>query len=131
MERTPSKERVIPIEVIGNISDVSEEDIDIEKFVENINSNVNSKPPKSRSNPDTPKSNRASLIITHEDGTTEENECVVTCLGVSSDSSGSQGLTIEEISQDTLKGKLTDDKLKVIIPDISQISPAILSPVSY
>eukprot|EP00092_Neocalanus_flemingeri_P033900 GFUD01036864.1.p1 GENE.GFUD01036864.1~~GFUD01036864.1.p1 ORF type:complete len:1534 (+),score=418.92 GFUD01036864.1:96-4697(+) len=123
MERTPSKERVIPIEIIGTISDVLEEDIDVDQFVESLNSNINiSKPPKrGQSTPDKPKSNRSSLIITHEDGTTEENDCVVTCLGVSSESIGSQGLTIEEISQDTLKGRLENNKLQVLIPDVSQV----------
>eukprot|EP00092_Neocalanus_flemingeri_P076165 GFUD01094436.1.p1 GENE.GFUD01094436.1~~GFUD01094436.1.p1 ORF type:complete len:531 (+),score=152.86 GFUD01094436.1:94-1686(+) len=123
MERTPSKERVIPIEIIGTISDVLEEDIDVDQFVESLNSDINiSKPPKrGQSTPDKPKSNRSSLIITHEDGTTEENDCVVTCLGVSSESIGSQGLTIEEISQDTLKGRLENNNLQVLIPDVSQV----------
>jgi len=125
MERTPSKERQIPIEIIGQIGEVSEDEIDIDNFVENINAKINkSKPPKGdkvQNDLEKSSSNRASLIITHEDGSTEENECTVTCLGISSDSAGDHGLQIEEISQDTLKDKLAEEKLKVIIPDMSQV----------
>ena len=47
MERTPSTELAIPIEIIGHVSDVFEGEIDIDNFVENINSQMNiSKPPK-------------------------------------------------------------------------------------
>ena len=93
-----------------------------DNFVESMNSKINiSKPPKSENENEKSSSNRGSLIITHEDGSTEENECTVTCLGISSDLGRNQGLQIEEISQDTLKDKLSEDKLKVVIPDISQV----------
>ena len=120
MDRTPSNERVIPIEIVGGIEEGSEDEIEIDKYVESLNINVNkSLPPKSDSQNSS--SNRASLIITHEDGSTEENECTVTCLGVSLESGVGQGLHIEEISQDILKDKLDDEKLTVIIPDMSQV----------
>ena len=123
MERTPSTEGVIPIEIIGQVSDVSEDEIDIDNFVENINSKKDAARPTesaiAKGDTDNSSSNRGSLIITHEDGSTEENECTVTCLGISSDLGRNQGLQIEEISQDTLKDKLADEKLKVIIPDMS------------
>jgi len=125
MERDTSNERVIPIEVINNAPDVCDDEIEYEKFVKSLNAKAaTGKPPKpERNNSETekPSSNRASLIITHEDGSTEENECTVTCLGVSSDSQNTTGLQIEELGQDILKDKLSDEKLTVIIPDMSQV----------
>jgi len=125
MERDTSNERVIPIEVINNAPDVCDDEIEYEKFVKSLNAKAaTGKPPKpERNNSETekPSSNRASLIITHEDGSTEENECTVTCLGVSSDSQNTTGLQIEELGQDILKDKISDEKLIVIIPDMSQV----------
>ena len=44
-------------------------------------------------------SNRTSLIITHEDGTTEENECEVTCLGLTPDTGHRRSVEIQELFQ--------------------------------
>ena len=43
-------------------------------------------------------SNRTSLIITHEDGTVEENEGEVTCLGLTPDLERKSKISIEEVS---------------------------------
>ena len=45
-------------------------------------------------------SNRTSLIITHEDGTVEENEGEVTCLGLTPDVERKSKIFIEEVSQE-------------------------------
>ena len=45
-------------------------------------------------------SNRTSLIITHDDGTVEENEGEVTCLGLTPDVDRRSRIIIEEISQE-------------------------------
>ena len=75
MERTPFTERVIPIEIIEQVRDVSEDEIDIDNFVENTNSKKGTgRPTESAENSS---SNCGSLIITHEDGSIEENECTV------------------------------------------------------
>ena len=42
-------------------------------------------------------SNRTSLIITHEDGTVEENEGEVTCLGLTPDLERRSKISIEEV----------------------------------
>ena len=63
------------------------------------NTNIE-KPPKPRNNSgssERPRSNCSSLIITHEDGTTEENDCLVTSLGFSH--VDSDLLTIVEIGK--------------------------------
>ena len=46
-------------------------------------------------------SNRTSLIITHEDGTVEENEGEVTCLGLTPDLDRKSKIIIEEFYQET------------------------------
>ena len=70
------------IESVGSIED-TEEDTNVQMLVsEGV------------------QSNRTSLIITHEDGTTEENECEVTCLGLTPDLDRKSKIIIEEVSQE-------------------------------
>ena len=45
-------------------------------------------------------SNRTSLIITYEDGTVEENDGEVTCLGLTPDIERKSKIFIEEVSQE-------------------------------
>ena len=45
-------------------------------------------------------SNRTSLIITYEDGTVEENDGEVTCLGLTPDIERKSKIIIEEVSQE-------------------------------
>ena len=99
-------ERAIPIEIIGTIEDV--DDIDPEEILDVIQPQLNGKPPMSRSRSGSrnrsslnlddleSRSNRASLIITHEDGTVEENPATVERLSLSIEDIPSQRLTIEE-----------------------------------
>ena len=77
------EERSIPIEIIGTIDEIDENE---ETFPYPLEI----------------KSNRTSLIITHDDGTTEENECEVTCLGVTPDFGCKKDLHIEEIIQENM-----------------------------
>ena len=64
------------------------------------------------------KSNRTSLIITHEDGTTEETETQVTCLGVTPEANPRNSLHIQEIvlAANKIKEELhkQEDTYKVI-----------------
>ena len=64
------------------------------------------------------KSNRTSLIITHEDGTTEETETHVTCLGVTPEANPRNSLHIQEIvlAANKIKEELhkQEDTYKVI-----------------
>ena len=64
------------------------------------------------------KSNRTSLIITHEDGTTEETETQVTCLGVAPEANPRNSLHIQEIvlAANKIKEELhkQEDTYKVI-----------------
>ena len=69
------------IESVGSIED-TEEDTNVQMLVsEGV------------------QSNRTSLIITHEDGTTEENECEVTCLGLTPDTGHRRSVEIQELFQ--------------------------------
>merc|ERR1711892_736590 len=77
------------------------------------------KPPKPRNNSgnsERPRSNRSSLIITHEDGTTEESDCVVTSLGFSHENSDS--ISIEEIGQRTNTRSMPYNEATVTSPEI-------------
>ena len=63
-------------------------------------------------------SNRTSLIITHEDGTTEENECEVTCLGLTPDTGHRRSVEIQELFQIKMtiqESKNVDDKEVILI----------------
>ena len=86
------EERSIPIEIIGTIDEIEEDDETLPYPLEI-------------------KSNRTSLIITHDDGTTEENECEVTCLGVTPDFGCKSDLQIEEIILESMMSleKVTDN----------------------
>ena len=89
------EERSIPIEIIGTIDEIDENE---EAFPYPLEI----------------KSNRTSLIITHDDGTTEENECEVTCLGVTPDFGCKNDLHIEEIILENIKsGENVTDNEKV------------------
>ena len=99
-----SNERVIHVEVIENTNNTGEDNT-------NVQMRKPPKPPNNPGNPERPKSNRSSLIITHEDGTTEENDCVVTSLGFSHIDSA--GLTIVEIGQKTGARSVSDDDARV------------------
>ena len=66
------------VEIIGTILDLDESDIQ-QLLSEEL------------------KSNRTSLIITHEDGSTEETETEVTCLGVTPEGGQRNSLFIQEI----------------------------------
>ena len=67
------------IEIIGSILDLDESEIQQLLSVEEL------------------QSNRTSLIITHEDGSTEETETEVTCLGVIPEAGHRNSLHIQEI----------------------------------
>jgi hypothetical protein len=77
------------------------------------------KPPKPRNNSgssERPRSNRSSLIITHEDGTTEENDCVVTSLGFSH--VDSDALTIVEVGQKNKVRSVSYEESRMNSPEI-------------
>ena len=77
------------------------------------------KPPRPRSgsgNSDRPRSKRSSLIITHDDETREENDCIVTSLGFSNMDSAS--LCIEELGQKNKVRKVSYDNTRVNSPEI-------------
>ena len=67
------------LEIIGTILDLDESEIQQLLSVEEL------------------QSNRTSLIITHEDGSTEETETEVTCLGVTPEADHRNSLHIQEI----------------------------------
>ena len=67
------------LEIIGTILDLDESEIQQLLTVEEL------------------QGNRTSLIITHEDGSTEETETEVTCLGVTPDEGHRNSLHIQEI----------------------------------
>ena len=67
------------LEIIGTILDLDESEIQQLLSVEEL------------------QSNRTSLIITHEDGSTEETETEVTCLGVTPEAGHRNSLHIQEI----------------------------------
>ena len=73
-------------------------------------------------------SNRASLVVTHDDGSTEDVETEVTCLGLSMDSSwgapgGRGGLTIQELGGEeiSLNSFLSDISGEPIYADAEPI----------
>ena len=109
MASVPTSDRVIPIERMAvprgraTVSNVVYEDV--ESGDEDVPS----------------ESNRTSLIITHEDGTTEENIGLVTNLGVSGSSDDRGSVSIEEIGQETLARKLEDKKIRVVLPDAASL----------
>ena len=100
-----------------------------------VNDSLNSeKPPKPRNNSgnsERPRSNRSSLIITHEDGTTEESECVVTSLGFSHENSDS--ISIEEIGQSTNTRSMPYNEARVTPPEIVTVEvhrdPELVAPI--
>ena len=80
---------------------------------------INQKPPRPRSHSgssDRKRSSRSSLVIVHEDGTTEENMCDVTSLGFST--VDNQPLTIVEI--DNINSELDTKSNKRNVLDVER-----------
>jgi len=100
---------VLQVEVLGNTNTVEDDNTNVQR-------QKPPKPVKSSDNSDRPRSNRSSLIITHEDGTTEENDCVVTSLGFSHVCSA--GLTIMEIGQSNGAKRVLVDDARVNSPEV-------------
>jgi len=122
-------EREIPIEVIGTIEDDGDDE-NLRDLADALNRQANSgKPPlqksssrgSNRNSYTIPESNsgssskRASLIITHDDGTTEENTATVTTLRLSQENIPNNKVLIEEYSSPTAS---SDEDGEAIIPPV-------------
>ena len=74
------------------------------------------KPRNKSGSSECPRSNHSSLIITYEDGSTEENDCVVTSLGFSH--VDSDALTIVEIGQKNKVRSVSYEETRMNSPEI-------------